>query len=127
MVWPILISVAVTPGVSLAAAVPPASASSATAMNDLSIDMFRSSSRLHGADETGHALRHDHHDHDEDGAVDRPGGGVREPVGQVRDQRDEGGAEDHPEEGPDATHDGPHQEVDREQDAEAVRRHEAGD
>src|SRR5215813_13004660 len=113
MVWPSLISVAATPGVSFAPALLPTSVSPRTAIIALLIDMFPSSSREDGAEEPRRAGWHDHHDADEDRAVDRAGRGIRELVGDVGHELDEGGPEHHAEDRPDAADDGTDEKIDR--------------
>src|SRR5215813_5252041 len=124
MVWPSLISVAVTPGVSFAPAPLPTSVSPRTAIIALLIDMFPSSSREDGAEEARRAGWHHHHDTDEDRAVDRSGRGIREFFRDARHELDEGGPEDHAEDRADAADDRADQKIDREEHGEAVGRHE---
>src|SRR5215470_19958343 len=124
MVWPSLISLAVTPGVSFALAPPPTSASPRTAITALLIDMFPSSSREDGAEEARRAGWHDHHDTDEHRAIDGSGRGVGELVGDVGHELDEGGPEDHAEDRADPADDGADEKVDREEHGEAVGRGE---
>src|ERR1700675_3033 len=149
MVLPILISVAVTPGVS-AAAIGPITARAGSAAAD-SNDVFPimcplSLSLLMPAkidvlvpwprrdqpgyasgqltDEAGHARRHQIDEDDEHDAVERSGRRRRVVAGDVGHELDEGRAEEDAEDRGGAADDDADQEPDGQEDVEAVRRDE---
>src|SRR5690349_4556768 len=147
MVWPILISLAVTPGASAAVA-GSANAMSAAAANQALVACIvflsllsscetdlarrtaaRRAGKPHGrmADRARHAHGHEIHESDKEQAVDRPRRRLRDLVGDIGHELDEHRAEHRARYRGDAANDDADDKADRQEEVEAVRRDELRD
>src|SRR5579864_592153 len=136
MVWPILISVAVTPGVSAAAGI--ASVASAAAasqtllayivslplLSNCTTDLARRAIARHSgearrrdADDAGHPHRHEVHEGDQEDAVDRLRRRLGDLVGEVRHELREHRTEEGAGDRSDAADDDADEELDRQEEA----------